>query len=68
MPAPKGNDYAKEYWPKKTVAKPGEKSVRVSTRLSEGEIEEIKQQLPPGESVGSWLRKLARESLEASRN
>ncbi len=66
MPAPKGNDYAKEFWPKKTVAKKGEKSVRVSIRLSESEIEAIKEKTKSGESVGTWIRERTREALTAS--
>ena len=68
MGAPKGSDYGKDYWWKKSVAKPGEKSVKVSTRLSESELEKVKQQLQEGETVGSWVRERIRESLAASRN
>ena len=68
MGAPKGNDYAKDFWIGKSVAKEGEKSVKVSTRLSESELEEVKQQLQEGETVGSWVRERIRESLAASRN
>ena len=63
MPAPKGNDYGKKYWFNRSVAKPGEKTVRISTRLSEGEVEAIKERLQPGETVCSWLRERAREAL-----
>ena len=66
MGAPKGSDYARDFWWKKSVAKPGEKSVKISTRLSESEVEKLKQQLQEGETVGSWLRDRAREALEAS--
>ncbi len=68
MGAPKGNDYAKDFWIRKSVAKQGEKSVKISTRLSESELEEVKQQLQQGETVGSWVRERIRESLAASRN
>ncbi len=68
MGAPKGNDYGKEFWLERSVAKPGEKSVQIGTRLSQTEVEAIKQRLQPGETVGSWLRERAREALAASRN
>ncbi|MGK7874374.1 MAG: hypothetical protein AB4426_13990 [Xenococcaceae cyanobacterium] len=68
MPAPKGNDYGKDFWMKSSIAKPGEKSQRISTRLSKSEVEEIKQQLQEGETIGSWLRERAREGLAANRN
>ena len=67
MPAPKGNDYGKDFWIKPSVAEPGEKSVRISTRVSQGELEAIKEQLQPGETVGSWLRNRAKEALAASK-
>ena len=63
MPAPKGNNYGKEYWFNNSVVKPGLKSVRVSTRLSESEVEKIKQQLNPGETLASWLRDVARKEI-----
>ena len=65
MGAPKGSDYARDFWWKKSVAKPGEKSVKISTRLSESEVEQLKQQLKEGETVGSWVRERIRESLAA---
>lgn len=65
MAAPKGSTYGKDFWWKKSVAKKGEKSVAITTRLSESEVEIIKQQLKEGESVGSWLRERAREALAA---
>ncbi len=68
MAAPKGSNYGKDFWWKKSVAKKDEKSLRISTRLSESEVEEIKQQLQQGETVGSWVRERIRESLAASRN
>ena len=68
MPAPKGSSYGKDFWWKKAVAKPGEKSVKIGTRISESELEELKKQLQEGETVGSWLRERIRESLAASRN
>ncbi len=63
MPALKGNDYGKEYWFSHSVVKPGEKSVRIGTRLSEKEVEIIKKQLKPGETIASWLRDLARNAI-----
>ena len=48
MGAPKGNDYAKEFWIERSVAKPGEKSVQIGTRLSKTEVEAIKKRLQPG--------------------
>ena len=66
MGAPKGNDYGKDFWWKKSVAKKGEKSVRISIRLSESEIEAIKQKTTSGESVGNWIRERAREALAAN--
>lgn len=68
MPAPKGNDYGKDFWIKSSIAKTGEKSKRISTRLSESEVEEIKQQLQQGETIGSWVRERIRESLAASQS
>ncbi len=67
MSAPKGNKYGNEYWFNTSVAKPGEKSVRISTRLSEGEVEAIKKLLKPGESVGSWVRDRAKEALAGNK-
>ena len=66
MPAPKGSNYGKDFWWEKSVAKPGDKSVKIGTRISESELEAIKQQLQEGETVGSWLRERAREALAAS--
>ena len=66
MGAPKGSDYTKEFWWKKSVAKENEKSMRISTRLSESEVEKIKQQLQEGETLASWIRERIRESLAAS--
>lgn len=68
MAAPKGNNYGKDFWWKNSVAKKNEKSIRISTRLSESEVEVIKQQLQEGETVGSWLRERAREALATSNN
>ena len=65
MAAPKGSYYGKDFWWKKSVAKEGEKSVRVSTRISASEMEKIKQYLQEGETVGSWVRERIRESLAA---
>ena len=65
MAAPKGSNYGKDFWWKKSVAKKDEKSVRISTRLSESEVEVIKKQLQQGETIGSWVRERIRESLSA---
>ena len=68
MAAPKGSNYGKDFWWKKSVAKKGEKSIGITTRLSESEVEVIKQHLQQGETVGSWIRERIRESLAAYRN
>jgi hypothetical protein len=68
MAAPKGSNYGKDFWWKKSVAKKDEKSIRISTRLSESEVEQLKQQLKEGETVGSWVRERIRESLAAYQN
>ncbi len=65
MAAPKGSNYGKDFWWKKSVAKKGEKSIGITTRLSESEVEVIKRQLQQGETVGSWVRERIRESLAA---
>ncbi len=63
MGAPKRNNYGKEFWWEKSVAKKGEKSVKIGTRISESELEKIKQQLEPGETIHTWVRKIVRREI-----